>query len=299
MAESSQEKQSATRRAVKSINERAQIILKQDLGKAKDVAYEALRSRAYLYPLKGILYFLSHRSLWKPFTSKIGQLLSVSAAVVGGMFFVTYLPQLAVLVFTSGPFAVVSTVLLVLNESSTIINIISRNWILQQAILDTFDGTLVSRNATDMVRGSREIKSGSDPISRLGKTLKNPFSKFSPMALIRYVMYLPLNFVPVVGTVAFLYLQARNRGHMVHGRYFQLKEWSASQKKEWLDKHTGAYTAFGMVATLLEMIPVANIFFTYTNTVGAALWAADIEELNTNMTDETAPSLRESAKKVQ
>lgn len=156
---------------------------------------------------QGILFFLSHGSLWKPFTSKIGQLLSVSAAVVGGMFAFTYLPQLAVLVFTSGPFAVVSTVLLVLNESSTIINIISRNWILQQAILDTFDGTLISRNSTNLVRGGREVKSGSDPISRLGKTLKSPFAKFSPTALIRYVMYLPLNFVPVVGTAAFLYLQ--------------------------------------------------------------------------------------------
>lgn len=74
---------------------------------------------------------------------------------------------------------------------------------------------------------------------------------------------------------------------------------------------------FGFVATLLEMIPVANIFFTYTNTgealrnlfciiigadervVGAALWAADIEELNTSMTDETAPTVREAAKKLQ
>ncbi|CCE31295.1 hypothetical protein E4U22_006387 [Claviceps purpurea] len=299
MAESSQEKKSVTHRAVGSINERAQGILKQDLGKAKDVAYDALKSRAYLYPIKGILFFLSHGSLWKPFTSKIGQLLSVSAAVVGGMFAFTYLPQLAVLVFTSGPFAVVSTVLLVLNESSTIINIISRNWILQQAILDTFDGTLISRNSTNLVRGGREVKSGSDPISRLGKTLKSPFAKFSPTALIRYVMYLPLNFVPVVGTAAFLYLQARNRGEMVHGRYFQLKEWSGSQKQEWLNKHTGAYTAFGMVATLLEMIPIANIFFTYTNTVGAALWAADIEALNTNMTDETAPSLRQTAKNLE
>ncbi|KAG5921244.1 hypothetical protein E4U42_005929 [Claviceps africana] len=299
MTETAKEKNSITQRAVGSINERAQEILKQDLGRAKSVAYEALRSRAYLYPLKGVLYFLSHGSLWKPFTSKIGQLVSVSAAVVGGMFAFTYLPQLAVLVFTSGPFAVVSTVFLVLNESSTIINMISRNFILQQAILDTFDGTLVSRDAIQIVRGGREIKSGSDPISRLGKTLKNPFSKFSPTALLRYVMYLPLNFIPVVGTVAFLYLQARNRGEMVHGRYFQLKEWSTSQKREWLDKHTGAYTAFGMIATLLEMIPLANIFFTYTNTVGAALWAADIEELNTNMTDETAPSLREAAKKVE
>lgn len=299
MAESSQDTKSAANRAVRSINEKAQGILKEDLGKAKGVAYDALKSKAYLYPLKGIFYFLSHRSLWKPFTSKIGPYLAVSATVVGGMFALTYLPQLAVLVFTSGPLAPVTTALLVLNESSTIVNIISRNWILQQAILDTFDGTLISRNATTMVREGREVSSGSDPISRLGKTLKSPFSKFSPTALVRYVMYLPLNFIPVFGTAAFLFLQARSRGQMVHGRYFQLKKLSASRKQEWLEKHTGAYTAFGMVATLLEMIPVANIFFTYTNTVGAALWAADIEEINSTMTDETAPTLREAAKKVQ
>ncbi|KZZ93241.1 hypothetical protein AAL_05626 [Moelleriella libera RCEF 2490] len=309
--EASPKTRSATARVAKSVNDRAQVILKEDFGKAKGVAYEALRSRAYLWSRngadklanrQGIFYFLSHRSLWKPFTSKLGQLITVSAGVIGGMFAFTYLPQLAVLVFTSGPFAVVSTVILVLNESSTIINLLSRSWILQDAILDTFDGTLISRNATNMVREGREVKSGSDPIARLGKTLKSPFTKFSPTALIRYVMYLPLNFIPVFGTAAFMYLQARNRGTNVHGRweqYFQLKKWTAAQKREWLENHTGAYTAFGLVATLLEMIPVANIFFTYTNTVGAALWAADIEELNTSMTDKTAPSLREAAKKTQ
>lgn len=126
------------------------------------------------------------------------------------MFAFTYLPQLAVLVFTSGPLAVVSTVLLVLNESSTIVNIVSKNWILQDAILDTFDGTLLSRNATNIVRQGREVRSGNDPIMRLGKVLKNPFSKFSPTALVRYLIYLPLNFIPVVGTAAFLFLQGMN-----------------------------------------------------------------------------------------
>jgi hypothetical protein len=47
------------------------------------------------------------------------------------------------------------------------------------------------------------------------------------------------------------------------------------------------------------MVPLASIFFTYTNTVGAALWAADIEAMNTSMTDETAPTLREKAKKIE
>ncbi|KAM4065129.1 etoposide-induced protein 2.4 (EI24) domain-containing protein [Hirsutella rhossiliensis] len=290
---------SSRSRVVGSVSGKAQEVLKEDYDKARAVALDALKSRAYLYPVKGIIYFFTHRSLWKPFVSRIGPYLSLSAAVIGGMFAFTYLPQLAVLVFVNGPLAVVTTVLLVLNESSTIVNIISRNWILQDAILDTFDGTLVARNATNVVREGREIKSGSEPMQRLGKILKSPFERFSPKALVRYVMYLPLNFIPVVGTAIFIFLQGRNRGRLVHDRYFQLKKWSRFQRSEWLGKHIGPYTAFGLVATLLEMVPLASFFFTFTNTVGAALWAADIEALDTSMTDDTAPTLREAAKKVE
>jgi hypothetical protein len=123
------------------------------------------------------------------------------------MFFFTYIPQLAILVFVNGPLAVFTTVALVLSESSTIINTVARSWLMQEALLDTFDGTLVSRGATAMVKEGREVKSGSDPMEKLGKVLKSPFERFSPGALIRYVLYLPLNFIPVVGTVAFIAIQ--------------------------------------------------------------------------------------------
>lgn len=140
------------------------------------------------------------------------------------------------LVVFNGPLAVVSTTLLILSESAVIINGIARGWLLQDAILDTFDGTLVARNATAVVSEGREIRSGRDPMSKLGKILKSPFQKFSPTALVRYFMYLPLNFIPVVGTVGFVYLQGllatqilpqsnalmsllgRNRGKSVHDR---------------------------------------------------------------------------------
>lgn len=137
--------------------------------------------------------------------------MTLSVTVIGGMFAVTYLPQLAVLVLVNGPLAVVSTVLLVLNESSTIINIVSRNWILQDALLDTFDGTLVSRNRAAMVSEGRELKSGGDPMQRLGKILKSPFERLGPKAIVRYLMYLPLNFIPVVGTVMFIFFQGERR----------------------------------------------------------------------------------------
>lgn len=37
-------------------------------------------------------------------------------------------------------------------------------------------------------------------------------------------------------------------------------------------------TSFGVVAVLLNLVPVASILFTCTTAVGAALWAADIED---------------------
>ena len=123
------------------------------------------------------------------------------------MFAVTYLPQLAIMVFVDGPLAAITTALLILNESSTIVNTIARGWLLQDALLDTFDGTLISRNATNMVKEGREVKSGNDPMQKLGKIIKSPFEKFSPKSLVRYVLYLPLNFIPIVGTVIFISLQ--------------------------------------------------------------------------------------------
>ncbi|KAJ4999446.1 Outer spore wall protein RRT8 [Colletotrichum sp. SAR 10_66] len=263
---------SRNRRVANSVQAKAQEVLQEDYDKARGLVADAAKSKSYLYPIKGIIYFATHRALWKPLMSRIGAYILLSAGVVTGMFVFTYVPQLAILVFVNGPLAVFTTVLLILNESSTIINFVSRSYLLQEALLDTFDGTLLSRDEDGIVKEGRQVRPGSDPMQKLGKILKNPFERFSPKALIRYLVYLPLNFIPIVGTGIFILLQA---------------------------EVTVSMDAFGLVATALEMIPFVSIFFTFTNTVGAALWAADIEAKNTSMTDGTAPTLRETAKNAE
>ena len=57
-------------------------------------------------------------------------------------------------------------------------------------------------------------------------------------------------------------------------------------------------SSFGVGAILLELVPIASIFFAFTNTVGAALWAADFEKGNVTGYG-TAPKLREQAKKAE
>lgn len=159
--------------------------------------------------------------------------MTLSVGVIAFMFVFAYLPQLAVLVFVNGPLAAFTTILLTLSESSTLITLISRTFLIQDALVDTFDGVLVARRQTAVLSEGRQLKSGNfnDPIAKLGKLIKSPFEKFTPKALIRYVMYLPLNFIPVVGTVIFVLIQGRTRGNSVHTR---VSVFHCHQRIDWL-----------------------------------------------------------------
>ena len=162
------------------------------------------------------------------------------------MFAFTYVPQVAVLFFTSGPLAALTTVLLVLSESSTLTMLLSKALLIEDALIDTFDGTLVARGEPELVARERQVKSSGagDAIARLGKLASKPFQKFTPSAVIRYFMYLPLNFIPVVGTAIFVLLQGKKFGPSAHARYFQLKNMSKLQKEKHVEERRGAYTGY-------------------------------------------------------
>lgn len=213
--------------------------------------------------------------------SRLLPTLTLSVGVIAFMFMFTYLPQAAIMTIFNGPLAAFSAALLTLSESSTIITLLSKNFLIEEALLDTFDGvcslgvgacstmladrtghqTLVSRNMTDTVSEGRQIKPGADPMAKLGKIAKKPFEKFTPKAIIRYFIYLPLNFIPLVGTAIFLTLQGmtllclvgrwaltsdtgKRVGESAHNRYFQLKKWSNSTKEAWIREHQAAYTRY-------------------------------------------------------
>ena len=179
--------------------------------------------------------------------TKLAPSLSLALVVTTTMFLIAYLPQAAIMSFTSGPIAAVSAALLTLSESSTLTTVLAKTFLVQDALTDTFDGTLLSKSGTTSLVGQgRQVKaSGSDPISRLGKLVKKPFDKYTPTALIRYLMFLPLNAVPVVGTGLFVIMQGRKAGPGAHERYFQLKGWNGEQKRKHVEEFKGAYTRYG------------------------------------------------------
>ncbi|THH09730.1 hypothetical protein EW145_g1794 [Phellinidium pouzarii] len=226
-------------------------------------------SRSYLYPPLGVLYFTRHPSLWPPVLSRILPCLVLGVGVLVPMFIFTYIPQAAVLSVMNGPVGAFSAAALVCSESSIIINALSRVFLLDQALLDLFDATLVCESQESLVAKGRELKPGqkSEGTKRLGKMLTKPLQKFSPSNIIEYLIMLPLNLIPLIGTAIFLILQGRKAGPSYHLRYFQLKGFDNTQK----DK-------FGTMAMAMNLVPLASIFFTFTSTVGAALWAAEIEK---------------------
>lgn len=188
-------------------------------------------------------------------TSKVAPSVTLGIGITSAMFVFTYLPQMAVMAFTSGPLAPLTATLLVLSESSTVFTILSKTFLFEDALVDVFDGVLVSKNSTELVSGGREVKPGRDPMAKLGRLLKRPFAKFSPNALIRYFLYLPLNFIPVVGTVIFIVLQGRKAGPGAHSRYFQLKGWNDTQKHKHIEERKGAYTrSVSLLSTLHQYL---------------------------------------------
>ncbi|KAF3490903.1 uncharacterized protein GIQ15_00420 [Arthroderma uncinatum] len=258
--------------------DRVNRMIQEELRNFLALAKDGLRSGAYIYPFKGIVYFLSHPSLYKPMLSKLAPTVTLSLVVTGAMFFFTYIPQAAILALTSGPLiAPFSAALLVLSESSTIISYLAKSGygFDQETILNLFDGTLLACGNEQLVAKDRKIKPASDPMARLGH-----FFKKGGSSLMNKMM---------VGTFMYIGAQGTRVGPLMHARYFYLKGWGSKERDEWLQKNRGAYASFGAAAFVLEMVPFASLIFAYTNTVGAALWASRLEK-----TFAANPSLRDA-----
>ena len=67
--------------------------------------------------------------------------------------------------------------------------------------------------------------------------------RFTIGHLVEYVILLPLNLIPFVGTLAFLVIQGRLNGPGWHTRYFQLKGFDGAAKDKWIKDHKGGYVA--------------------------------------------------------
>lgn len=187
--------------------------------------------------------------------------------------------------------AFMAAVPLVLGEAYIILMFLGKSFLLGQLNMDLFDAVMVQKGHSALVEKQRAVTTKSSGARQLGKVLSRPLAKLSTDNLVRYLLTLPLNLIPVVGTVFFLGYNGYKSGPSAHARYFQLKGWDKSRRASFVDRRRGAYTAFGVVSLLLNMVPVVGIVLGLASTVGAALWASDLEGKSPTQANEVEVSI--------
>ncbi|CEI89619.1 hypothetical protein RMCBS344292_03970 [Rhizopus microsporus] len=93
-----------------------------------------------------------------------------------------------------------------------------------------------------------------------------------------FIMTLPLNIIPVIGPAGFICIQALFRAGEAHRRYFNVYHWTPAQVHRRIEQKFVEYFQFGLMATVLEMIPFVGYLFIYTNQIGGAMWAMDLHD---------------------
>jgi uncharacterized protein involved in cysteine biosynthesis len=104
------------------------------------------------------------------------------------------------------------------------------------------------------------------------------YSPFSFRQIAEFILFLPLNFIPVVGTPAFLILTGARAGPLHHWRYFKLRGLTRKERNAEIKSRRLKYTWFGSVALLLQLVPILSMFFLLTTAAGSALWVVKLEE---------------------
>ncbi|KAI1321198.1 hypothetical protein EDD11_007764 [Mortierella claussenii] len=241
----------------------------------------ALRPR-WLYPFQGITYFLSNPGLWHRVIVPFIVLLLIAIALLV-LAFIYLLPlQVDFLTRHSWPswlaytFAVVATLL----EAAlgSLISYLALMPLWEDAL---FDAVLRTRKLGYIIDAAH----GDYRTCMNGVLAGIYIILFQSIVLLFFqvvtlIVLLPLHVVPVVGTIIYCYLNGWVVSFAKRIHYdVELCKRSVNQSRKYAWKHRSQYCEFGAVAVFLEMTPVLNLLFFWTNVVGAALWVADeIEE---------------------
>ncbi|KAI0773283.1 hypothetical protein BD413DRAFT_472964 [Trametes elegans] len=240
--------------------------------------FRALASFAWLWPIRGLVFSITHPQIIMSVRHALLKSLVSSVVIFIALAFFTYIPQMAILAIFTGPLAPLVALIVVGAESLLLLSFFARALFLEPALTQVFDRTLQASGQGQLVRDGRaRTHAQSSAAKSVQGALVKPLQAFSTDGIVRYVLTLPLNAIPALGTVLFLLYNGYNGGPGWHSRYFQLKGLTKAQRASFVENRRAEYTAFGMVTLLFNFVPLVGLLFSFTNTVGAALWAAQLE----------------------
>ncbi|KAF7536591.1 hypothetical protein G7054_g4396 [Neopestalotiopsis clavispora] len=234
---------------------------------------------AGFYPLKGIYYFLAHPAYYPLFLGRLLPLSLISVLVYTILFTFAFLPQYAFLAIFHGWGAWVNAVFLTLGEGLVIIQGLFEGFFVDECRVDVFDATLIDKGLVDLIRPHRILfPDAPNSVKMLGKpTTDAAYQPWSLIQIVELIFWLPLNLIPYVGAPFFILITGARLGTFAHFRWFELHGLSKKERKQEISRRRWDYMWFGVVAMLLELVPILSFFFLLTSTTGSALWAAKLE----------------------
>lgn len=256
-------------------------------------------SASWLYPFKGIYFFATNPPFWPLLGRRLIPLIFVSIVVFGFLFTFAYLPQVAFLaLFGHGPGAFLNATFLVLGEGAVIIALLFEALLVDETLVDVFDAVTrpfpLSLKVTDQVQvlikqGLEHLISPTrlldhdapNPVKMLGRpTTSTVYSPFSFRQILEFILFLPLNFIPYVGTPAFLIVTGARAGPFAHWRYFKLRGLTKKERNAEIRQRRWKYTWY--VRLLVRRRLRANLLQVWDCCFALAVDSCIVDALSAN-----------------
>ncbi|EMG48119.1 RRT8 Outer spore wall protein RRT8 [Candida maltosa Xu316] len=238
-----------------------------------------IKSGAYLYPFKGLYYFITHPTIWPFYITILVPQLTLTLIIYLIMFSLFFPPQAVVYTLLMGPLGVIGAWYSLISQASTLSIFAVTISLMPHIQRVAYDAVLSRECAEDVVLMGKLRRYKKAPLNvRVREYIKAiPDLSIFPFSLLKLVVFGMIYFIPIVGPIIVLFFQSSRRGVKAHGRYFKLRGYSKSDIRYIHKSNRPAYMGYGVVALWLESFPFINMFFMFTNTLGAALWVVDIE----------------------
>ncbi|KAI9207117.1 uncharacterized protein BJ171DRAFT_495689 [Polychytrium aggregatum] len=229
-----------------------------------------------VYPLEGVRFLIEHPKLWRNFLVRVSTTCFVSLLATILLFTLAMPAQAAALerAISQTWACWLIAVLLTIFESAAFVLVWS--YIVLPLTLDRlFDDVLRLRGHGDLV--DSRVTSHRQVYLRFRH---REASKRIQQAVNGFVvaLTLPVNLIPIAGQVVFYGVNGYLAAWSLHLHYFDLKGCTFQEGVEYVQSHKARYVAFGVWSIVTGSIPVLSWFFVFTNTIAAAVWAADLED---------------------
>lgn len=225
--------------------------------------------------------------------------LTLTVIVVIVSFAFLYPPQAALAFVLNGPAGIIGSWIGMFQQSMSITRSVSELFLFPKPLRILFDGVLVQEGMDRVILQGRMSsptqfdQSDYQRVVAWAKTVprKLLFPTWLMMVLFRFF----LSFIPILGPLILILLDASGTAGRCLGRYFELKGWDQPHIDAFIKHNRWQWWSFGLIAATLETIPFVGFVFSFTNTTGGALWAVRIERVGILGTNEKPKERRRRA----